>query len=161
MADLAGAFGEQLAELDPDNADAYRANAADLAERLGELDTELQDGLAECQGRMLVTNHTAFGYFAERYDFEEIGIAGLSPSEEPSAGTQAEIADVVADEGVRTIYYETTVSPAIAETIADESGAETAVLDPLEGLLDESEGSDYIEVMRSNLENLQNGQPCP
>ena len=62
---------------------------------------------------------------------------------------------------VKTIYFETLVSPAIAETLAAETGAKTAVLDPVEGLSDESEGSDYFEIMRANLVNVRAGQPCP
>ena len=62
---------------------------------------------------------------------------------------------------VATVYYETLVSPAVAETVASETGAATAVLDPLEGLDDDTEGSDYSSVMRANLVSLQRGQPCP
>ena len=62
---------------------------------------------------------------------------------------------------VRTIYYETLVSPDIARVVADETGARTAVLDPIEGLNDQSQGKDYLEVMRANLANLKAGQPCP
>ena len=61
---------------------------------------------------------------------------------------------------VQTIYFETLVSPAIAKTVASETGAKTAVLDPLEGLNDDSEGNDYLEVMRANLANIEAGQPC-
>jgi zinc transport system substrate-binding protein len=61
---------------------------------------------------------------------------------------------------VRTIYYETLVSPSIADTVARETGARTEVLDPIEGLSSRSQGSTYLEVMRSNLRNLRQGQPC-
>jgi zinc transport system substrate-binding protein len=67
----------------------------------------------------------------------------------------------VREHDVRTIYFETLVSPDIADTVANEAGAQTAVLDPIEGLNDESQGSDYLEIMRSNLANLRSGQPCP
>ena len=53
-----------------------------------------------------------------------------------------------------------THSPAIAQTLARETGAKVAVLDPLEGLTDASKGSDYLEVMRSNLATLKDGQGC-
>ncbi|CAN5808037.1 zinc ABC transporter substrate-binding protein [soil metagenome] len=161
LATVADAFADQLAELDPDNADVYRSNAEALGGELDDLDGEFEAALADCQNSQLVTSHTSFGYLADRYGMEQVGIAGLSPSEAPSPSEQAELADFVADNEVRTIYYETTVSPDIAETIANEAGAQTAVLDPLEGLTDDSEGSDYLEVMRSNLANLQEGQPCP
>jgi len=158
---VADAFADTLAEQQPAQADEFRANADEVIDQLKELDREVEEGLAECTSRDLVTSHAAFGYFAARYDFEPIGIAGLTTSEEPSAGRLAEVADFVRDNGVTTIYFETLVSPAIAETIAAETGASTDVLDPLEGLTDESQGSDYFEVMRANLANLRAGQPCP
>ena len=62
---------------------------------------------------------------------------------------------------MRTIYFETLVSPDVADTVAAEAGATTEVLDPIEGLNDESQGRDYVEVMTANLANLRRGQSCP
>ncbi len=89
-----------------------------------------------------------------------VGISGLSPDQEPSADQLAEISTLVADRGVSTVYTETLVDPSIAETVASEAGVRTAVLDPLEGLTDESAGEDYLEVMQANLATLQQGQSC-
>ena len=69
-----------------------------------------------------------------------VGISGLSPSKEPRPAELAEIATLVRDRGITTVYTETLVDPAVAETVADEAGARTAVLDPIEGLTDESAG---------------------
>jgi zinc transport system substrate-binding protein len=108
----------------------------------------------------LVTGHDAFGYLGDRYGLEVVGISGLSPSAEPSPAAQAEISELVRERGVTTVYTETLVDPAVAETVATEAGVRTAVLDPIEGLTDESAGSDYLEVMRANLATLQEGQSC-
>lgn len=161
LAAVGEAFADTLAEVDPDNAETYAANAEALTAELEDLDAEIEAGVASCESTDLVTSHGAFGYFADRYGFEPVGISGLSPDAEPSAGRLAELAEFVADNDVRTIYFETLVSPDLAETLASETGAETAVLDPIEGLTDDSEGSDYLEVMRSNLASVQAGQPCP
>ena len=69
------------------------------------------------------------------------------------------MADFVRANDVSTVYYETLVDPKVAQTVADETGATTAVLDPLEGL---AEGStdDYISVMEKNLQTVKDGQPC-
>lgn len=160
LADVADALGARLGEIAPDDASRFTANASELRTRLGELDAELRDGLRDCENAVLVTSHNAFGYLAAAYGLTQVGITGLTPEEEPSASSLADVASYVAENDVRTIYFETLVSPAIAETVADESGAETAVLDPIEGLTDESAGSDYLEVMRSNLAALRAGQPC-
>jgi zinc transport system substrate-binding protein len=160
LADVAVALADRLGELDPDNADTFTANVETLRTALEELDTELSQGLASCGSTDLVTSHNAFGYFAEAYGLTQVGITGLTPEEEPSTEDLAEVADFVEENDVRTIYYETLVSPAIADTVAAETGAQTALLDPLEGLTDDSAGSDYLEVMRSNLDSIRAGQPC-
>jgi len=160
LADVADALAERLGELDPDGVDTFTANAGHLRASLDELDTDFAEGLAACESTDIVTSHNAFGYLAEAYGLTQVGITGLTPEEEPSAGDLAEVADFVEENDVRTIYYETLVSPAIAEAVAAETGAKTAVLDPLEGLTDQSRGSDYLEVMRSNLDNLRAGQQC-
>ena len=161
LADVADAIAERLAQLDPAHASEFTANAAALRGELEALDAEFTAGLSGCADTDLVTSHTAFAYLAARYGFEQVGITGLTPEDEPSPATLAEIADFVRANSVSTIYYETLVDPAIAETLAAETGASAAVLDPLEGLSEASAGSDYFEVMRSNLANLRTGQRCP
>ncbi len=157
---VATAIGERLATADPENAADYRAGAAALVTELGSLDAEFEKGLASCTSKDIVTGHVAFGYLAERYGLSQEGIAGLSPDAEPDAATLRDLAAHVEEHDVKTVYAETLVSPALAETLARETGATVAVLDPIEGITDASKGSDYLEVMRSNLETLRQGQQC-
>ncbi len=160
LADVGDALAARLATVDPQGAATYRANAASLRTDLTALDREFEAGLAGCANRALVTSHEAFGYLAQRYRLEQVGIGGLSPEAEPDAATLAKAADFVKARSVRTIYYETLVSPAVARTVAAETGARTAVLDPIEGLSDQSAAQDYLGVMRANLAALRAGQPC-
>ena len=160
LASVGDALAERLGELDPDDAAVYEENAATLRADLEALDQEMTDGLADCAVDTLVTSHEAFGYLGDRYGLEVVGISGLSPSQEPDPAQLAEIATLVGDRGITTVYTETLVDPAVAETVAEEAGARTAVLDPIEGLTDESEGEDYLQVMRANLATLQEGQSC-
>lgn len=160
LADVADAVAGRLARIADTDAAGYRARAAELRKRLEALDAELRAGLAGCAGTDLVTSHTAFSYLAERYGMEQVGITGLTPDAEPSPQDLAKVAAYVRDNSVRTIYYETLVSPDVADTVARETGAATAVLDPLEGLSADSAGDDYVSVMRSNLATLRAGQPC-
>jgi zinc transport system substrate-binding protein len=157
---VAKAFTETLGDQDPGNRETYQQNLAALTAKLDELDQDFTDGLADCANQDLVTSHNAFGYLARRYGLNQVGITGLTPEAEPSAGQLAAVTDFVDAHDVQTIYFETLVSPAIAKTVASETGAKTAVLDPLEGLNDDSEGNDYLEVMRANLANIEAGQPC-
>ncbi len=160
LADVADAVAEHLAELSPDDANTFRANAAALRTDLTTLDEEFRSGLAECASRIVVTSHEAFGYLAERYDLTQVGIAGLSPDAEPDARALAELTDFIRTNDVRTVYYETLVSPDVATTLADGAGVRTAVLDPLEGLADPDSAADYISTMRANLSTLRGGQAC-
>ncbi|MFS2108012.1 metal ABC transporter substrate-binding protein, partial [Ralstonia sp. Ralssp135] len=86
------------------------------------------------------------------------GVAGVSPDVEPDAASLQELTARVRETGVTTVYTETLVSPALAETVAREAGAGVAVLDPLEGLTGASAGEDYLEVMKANLRTLRKGQ---
>ncbi len=155
---VADAVADQLAEIDPDNADDYRAGAAAFTDEMTELDTRYADGLATCERRSIVTTHEAFGYLAERYDLEQVGIAGIDPEGEPSPARLAEVGTLVEDEGVTTIFFETLASPKVAQTLADELGVKTAVLDPLEGLVDDTQ--DYVSVAGANLEALRTALSC-
>jgi zinc transport system substrate-binding protein len=160
LASVGDALADRLTEADPDGAATYEQNAAALRADLEALDAEMRAGLAGCAVDTLVTGHDAFGYLGDRYGLEVVGISGLSPSAEPSPAAQAEIAELVRERGITTVYTETLVDPAVAETVASEAGVRTAVLDPIEGLTDESAGNDYLEVMRANLATLQEGQSC-
>ena len=133
-----------------------------LEKRLADLDTEYRVGLAHCARHEIVTSHEAFAYLAERYGLEQIAITGLSPEAEPEPGKLQDVVDLVRERGVTTVYFETLVSPRIAETVARETGAKTAVLDPIEGLTEEeaSRGEDYFSLMRANLSSLRAGLGC-
>jgi zinc transport system substrate-binding protein len=160
LADVATAVAERLAAADPSDATLFRANAAVLVADLGALDAEYAAGLAHCANPDIVTSHNAFGYLAEHYGLTQIGITGLTPEDEPTPADLARVSQFVEDHHVGTIYYETLVSPTIADTVANETGAKTEVLDPIEGLSDSSAGADYLQIMRANLATLRAGQGC-
>jgi zinc transport system substrate-binding protein len=137
--------------------------AADrLTADLRALDREYRSGLASCERRQIVTSHAAFGYLGDAYDLEQIPLTGVSPEAEPSARAIEDLVDEVREEGATTVFFETLVSPRLAETVAREAGAEVAVLNPLEGLTkDEIEdGADYFSIMRENLAALREALGC-
>jgi len=154
---IATAIGDGLAGLDDAAKADYTANAEALAADLTDLDAEFTDGLAARTSDAIVTSHAAFGYLADRYGLTQVAISGLSPDQEPDSQRMAEVAHYVEENGVTTIFFETLVAPDIADTLAAETGAQTAVLNPLEGLTQEQSdaGEDYFTVMRENLATLQ------
>lgn len=155
---VATLIGDRLARIDSGNANEYRANVKALVSKFETLDKEFKDSLAQCARRNIVTSHEAFGYLAAAYNLEQIGISGIDPEQEPSPARLAEVAELVKRNGVTTIYFEAIVSPALADTLARESGAKTAKLDPLEGAPEEG---DYFTAMRANLTALKEGLGCP
>lgn len=110
---------EALAELQPDHADEFRANAERYAAELATLDADAKQALAAipAERRVLVTAHDAFGYFGARYDVEVVGLQGISTESEAGIADVARIADMIAERGVKAIFVETSVSPRTVEAV--------------------------------------------
>lgn len=142
---------------DPDNAEFYRDNAADLKSRLDDLHQEFVDGLADRAKNAIVTTHEGFDYLAERYGFEAYGAIGISGDAQPSAHDLAELADLVEELGLRYVFGEPIYSNALIETIADETGTQVLILDGIHGRSGVHAKLDYFQIMRKNLEALQTG----
>jgi len=157
LARIGDALATRMGEAAPDA--GFSERAATLHADLDALDSEYTEGLKTCQRHEIVTSHTAFGYLAEKYGLEQIGITGLSPESEPPAQRLAEVTEEAREHGATTIFFETLVSPEVAETIAREVGAQTAVLDPIEGLQPGST-DDYLSIMRANLATLRTALGC-
>ena len=141
----------------------HRERAAkDLAADLRALDREFRTGLAHCSRHEIVTSHAAFGYLADRYHLEQVALAGLSPEVEPGPRDLEKLVDDVRRTGANVVFSETLLSPRLAETIAREAGAATAVLDPVEGLTKDEAGAgeDYLSRMRGNLATLRKALGC-
>ncbi|MFJ3171086.1 metal ABC transporter substrate-binding protein [Streptomyces roseus] len=154
-AEVAKGVGAALEKADPDHAADYRKNTDALLGKLTALDTEFKDGLKNTATKTFITTHSAFGYLAERYGLDQEGISGVDPESEPSPARMKELQAVAKKDNVSTVFFETLASDKTAKTLATDTGLKTDVLDPLEGITDKSQGADYLEVMRSNLKNLQ------
>ncbi len=159
MDQIGEAIAERLSTLLPDESTGIAESAKKFSQEMSELNSAWKAATATCTSRDLVVSHEAFGYLARAYGFTQVGISGLSPDAEPSPATIAEVSAFVRDHGITTIYYETLVDPKIAQTIAAETGASTAVLDPIEGLVPGSDAT-YLTLMESNLATLVAGQQC-
>lgn len=158
--DVARVISARLSSADPAHKGDYAKNAKVFEDKLAGLSVEFTTGLARCKRKDLVTSHAAFGYLAQRFGLKQIAINGLSPDQEPKASEIASVSGYARAHGVTTVYAETLVSPAIAQTVAREAGATMATLDPIEGLTNKSAGNDYFAVMRANLKALRKGQGC-
>lgn len=130
--------------------------------RLDTLDQQYRASLANCRQREFVTSHDAFAYLAKRYTLTQRPISGFSPTDDPSPQTIAELTNLVTQKGITTIFFETLVSPKLAQTIAAETGAKTATLNPIEGLTSEDQkaGKSYMTLMQDNLLELTAALQC-
>ena len=159
MADVAVAVEDALSDSHPDRAEELAANLGTLTADLAELDEDYRAGLADCERTDVVVGHDAFGYL-EKYGLQLHPIAGLSPGAEPSPARLAELSEVIEETGVTTVFSEVLASPEMAETLSDELGLRTAVLDPVEGLAEETSDEDYVSLMQKNLEALRRANGC-
>ncbi len=149
-------------QVDPANKDYYQSNADALKAKLNNLDVAYKQSLSTCKEKNIITSHAAFGYISTTYGLNQVPIAGLSPDAEPSPQQLADIVKFAKDNNVKYIFFESLVSPKLSQTIATEVGAQTLVLNPIEGLSDEelAQGKNYLTVMQDNLTNLQTALQC-
>lgn len=156
------AIENSFVQIDPSFEKIYRANAATLKIKLTTLDDQYVSGLSRCGERSFITSHAAFGYLANEYRLSQVSITGASPDMEPSPKQLAELATFARSKGIRYIFFEELVNSKLSDTLAREVGAQTLVLNPIEGLGSEAiqAGKTYITEMEANLKNLQTALQC-
>jgi zinc transport system substrate-binding protein len=155
----ATAIEQRLAEIVPNRRDQLEANLARLLATLRSIDHDFATGLTDCERDVVVTSHSAFGYWS-RYGLRPEAIAGLSPDAEPSASHLDELRSLIKAEHLTTVFSETLASAKAATVLAGDLGVETAVLDPIEGVT-RGGSDDYVSLMRANLAALQRANGCP
>ncbi|MDQ0339787.1 zinc transport system substrate-binding protein [Caldalkalibacillus uzonensis] len=153
----AEAIKDALVEIDPEYADFYEQNYSELAQGFDDLHAKFEEMSQNIERRDFVVSHEAFGYLALRYELNQVGIAGLSPSQEPSPQRLSEIIEFVQENDIDYILFENTVTLKVAEVIKSETGAESLVLHNLESLTEEelAQGEDYFSIMEQNLDVLK------
>jgi ABC-type Zn uptake system ZnuABC Zn-binding protein ZnuA len=140
-----------LADVDPGNSQAYADNLRAYESRLDDAKAEAAAIIAEipAEDRKLVTNHDAFGYFADAFGLTIVGavIPSTTTAAEPSAEDTAALLDLIEREDVKAIFAESSVNPALARTLAEDAGV--VIVDDLYGdsLGEDDSGADTIEGM--------------
>jgi zinc transport system substrate-binding protein len=156
-------IADELSLIDPDGRDEFRANADRLAGRLRELDAKFRQGLADCPGRDLVlAGHGAFGYLARRYDLVQTALYGLSPDAQPRPKDLMKAVDLCRQKGIRTVFFENSVSPDLSRALAREIGGRVLVLHAGHNLTRDQQvrGVGFFELMEENLNSLRQGLGC-
>jgi manganese/iron transport system substrate-binding protein len=149
-----------LAKVDPAHADTYRANADAYIASLRELDAWIRSEVAQIppERRKLVTDHYAFGYFADEYGFEQVGalVGSFSTNASPSAQEIAALEDAIRAQNVPAVFVGATVNPTLAEQVAQDTG--TKIVSVYTGSLTApgGEADSYVKFMRYNVNAIVN-----
>jgi len=156
MADGAKLIGERVAETTGD--DAYQQCGEQLADQLADVDDEIVDIIGDLDSPNLVTDHAAYGYFADRYAVEIGGVVvpGGSTDGEPSSHQLAELTDLLKDDGVDALVTSKANPSRMITALSDETGGDVPVIELYESGTGES-GSDaetYQDAMLYNAHAL-------
>ena len=158
----AARIAQAFTKADPKGATTYAAHAAAYQKKLLSLHHAFQKTLSACKSRDIFTSHQAFAYIARTYHLQVNALAGLSPDSEPSPQKLAQLATLARKQHITHVFFETLVSPKLANTLAREIGAETLVFNPLEGLTEQEDmnGKNYISIQKDNLQALATALHC-
>lgn len=152
-----------LAEIAPQNRVVSDQNYLKLAGELDRLDLDFKTALQNCRSREVVhIGHLAFKNLADKYGLKLTALAGTSHDGEHSAKKLAQLVRQIRKDGVTTIFTEDTLSPRLAQAVAQETGAQILPLYPIEHISkkDFNDAVTYADLMRRNLENLKKGLQC-
>ncbi|MEM9226621.1 MAG: zinc ABC transporter substrate-binding protein [Verrucomicrobiota bacterium] len=116
---------EGLSELEPAHAKEFAARGEKLKANLAEYDAWAKERFTSVPQarRILVTSHDAYNYFGRAYEFQVVGVQGISTTTEAGMADVSSTIDFIKDNGIKAIFVETTVSPAVIKRISDDSGA--------------------------------------
>ncbi|MEM6328877.1 MAG: zinc ABC transporter substrate-binding protein [Planctomycetota bacterium] len=163
--ECAGSVAARLAEVDPDNADAYKAAGEAYRDELLQLDKECREQLASLpeSSRVLVTAHDAFGYYSKAYGLESVGLKGISTEDEVALSRMDEVAQLIIDRGISAVFVESSETPRIVEAVIEpcvEAGHKVKIGGELfaDALGPPGSGAEtYIGMMRTNTATIVSG----
>lgn len=149
VAEEAQIIADKLSELDSENKEIYQSNAKKFIDQAHELTNKYKPIFDKVEQRTFVTQHTAFSYLAKRFDLNQLGIAGISPDQEPSPRQLTEIQEFVKIYKVKTIFTESNASSKVAETLIKSTGVSLKTLNPLES--DPQNDKSYLDNLEEDI----------
>ncbi|MGE6492416.1 metal ABC transporter solute-binding protein, Zn/Mn family [Exiguobacterium sp. NPDC077395] len=151
---MAEAVEAAFSEEAPDYKDEFSERLSAFKDEANTLDAELKAAVENGSKSELLVTHAAYGYLAERYGFDQLPIAGLTPSEEPSQQALKRIIEEARLHDLNYIAFEDTVTPKVAEVVKQEIGAESVTIYNLESVTKEQMDKSYFDLMRENVKAL-------
>ena len=149
VAEEAQIIADKLSELDSANKDTYQKNAQNFSSKAHDLTKKYQPIFEKANQKTFVTQHTAFSYLAKRFGLNQLGIAGISPDQEPSPRQLTEIQEFVKTYKVKTIFTESNASSKVADTLVKSTGVGLKTLNPLEA--DPQNDNSYLDNLEEDI----------
>ena len=145
-------IAHELSDLDPDHADKYNKNADETITAIDEMVNNINKNTNK--NAKFVVFHDAYQYFEKRFGFHTAGALTINPDVLPGAKQISEIQEVITEKDIKCIFSEPQFNPKIIETIAQDTGIKTGVLDPL-GSVFEANKSQYFKLINDLAEKLK------
>lgn len=154
---LALTIKDSLVEKLPEQEATFTENYNTLVEELDDLDKQLTNMAKGAKTKTFFVSHEAFGYIAEEYGLEQVGISGLNSQDEPSQKELTKLVDLGKELNIKYIFFEQNVSSNVASVIQKEIGAKSLTLHNLSVLTEDDikNNETYFTLMKKNIESLQ------
>ncbi len=144
------AIYKQLVTIAPENEEYFKKRFSRYQQEITNLHEDITEATSSFSRTGFIAFHSAWQYFGQRYSLTEVAVIANFPGQEPSAGWVAELVEIINEEDIGAIFAEPQFPTALADRIAEESGSEVIIIDPLGG-----EGvpgrESYLDIMRFNL----------
>ena len=124
-----------------------------LDNRLNQIEEENIESFNQKKTDLFITQHPAFRYLAADYDLEMISVSDDGHASEVSAKQLENIIQIIEENQIKTVFYENPLEKDIAQTLADETGVQIALLSAMESI-DENSQKDIIHLISDNISNL-------
>lgn len=155
---------DELSRYNPENKDFYEKNLDKYLQELDDLDLYIKNSIAEIpeNQKYLITAHDAFAYYGHDYGIEVVGIQGISTQSEAATSDIKNLADLIVDKKIKSIFIETSVPTKTIESLRDSvksKGFDVTIGGELfsDSLGDKESGADtYIKMVKKNTDTLKN-----
>ncbi|MES9737775.1 zinc ABC transporter substrate-binding protein [Peribacillus frigoritolerans] len=155
--DMAKTIKDELTKKMPEQEEYFNSNFNELSEKLEALDEKFATTIESGRTNKIIVSHSAYGYWEERYGLEQIGVTGLTSSNEPSQKELGKIVTMAEKEDLNYVIFEQNISSKLTEIIQKEMGAKSLELHNLSVLTEKDieAGEDYFSLMEKNIKTLQ------
>ncbi|WP_375090572.1 metal ABC transporter solute-binding protein, Zn/Mn family [Peribacillus sp. RS7] len=155
--EMAKTIKDQLTKKMPEQEEYFDSQFNKLSEKMKSLDEKFATTIESGRTNKIIVSHSAYGYWEERYGLEQIGVTGLTSSNEPSQKELGKIVTMADKEDLNYVIFEQNISSKLTEIIQKEMGAKSLELHNLSVLTDKDieAGEDYFSLMEKNIKTLQ------